>query len=556
MSRHYRGSGGAGGIALGKSMRYQAPPVARPAAAEEDPASAIARFTAAQQAVAEQLTALVNQLRQEGRNEEAAILDAQALSAEDIAISDEVKRRVSEERQPLEQALDATISQLRATLEAFDDYTRERAADLSAIGHMLHTALSGGPPDDTLDNLPPDAVIIAADLSPAETARLRGGTIAGFATAYGGPTSHTVILARSLGIPAIVGLGETVLELADNSEVILDGDASLLIAEPDETERRYYQQRMAEQQAARVRRQALRSHPGQMSDGHPVALWANIGHPDETQLALEHGAEGIGLFRTEFLFLNRTAPPDEEEQYSAYRRTVETMDGRPVVIRTLDIGGDKPASYITQPIESNPFLGIRGLRLSMHHPHLFHTQLRALLRAAVHGNLLIMLPMIATPDDLLWGRARLRAAAESLAAEAMVHRPDVPLGVMIETPAAAVTADLLAQEADFMSIGSNDLTQYTMAADRGIAVLSADYPQDAPAVLRLIAQTAAAAHQAGVPAGLCGELAGQPETALLLVGLGIKELSMAPAAIPIVKEYLATRTYAEAQAAAQQATRR
>ena len=339
----------------------------------------------------------------------------------------------------------------------------------------------------------------------------------------------------------------------NDAEVILDGAAALLIAEPDAQERADYTRRAAELRAESERRQTLRDQPGQLADGHQLALWANIGHPDEARLALEHGAEGIGLFRTEFLFLDRAAPPSENEQYTAYRRTLETMAGRPVVIRTIDIGGDKPLPYLDMPHEDNPFLGVRALRLCMRRPDLFATQLRALLRAAVHGDLWIMLPMVATLDDLRWGRAQLAAAAAALAAEGVPHRADVRLGIMIETPAAAVTADLLAREAAFFSIGSNDLTQYAMAADRGLADLAARYPHDAPAVLRLIAQAAEAANRAGIPIGVCGELAGVPAAALLLAGLGLNELSMAPASIPIVKERLREVTLEQARALAKDA---
>jgi phosphotransferase system enzyme I (PtsI) len=293
-----------------------------------------------------------------------------------------------------------------------------------------------------------------------------------------------------------------------------------------------------------------------MADGHSISLWANIGHPNDASLALEQGAEGIGLFRTEFLFLNRTTTPDEEEQYLAYRRTLETMAGRTVVIRTLDIGGDKPVPYLGLPTEPNPLLGTRGVRLCMRQPALMRTQFRALLRAALHGDLWVMLPMIATPADLAWGHAQLCTAAQQLEAEGVDHRANIPLGIMVETPAAAVTTDLLARDAAFFSIGSNDLTQYTMAADRNMTDLSADYPHTSPAVLRLISQTARAAREADIPVGVCGELAGLPDIAPLLVGLGVTALSIAPAAIPAIKECLGSMTLADAQALAREAVAR
>ncbi|HEU4329155.1 MAG TPA: phosphoenolpyruvate--protein phosphotransferase [Roseiflexaceae bacterium] len=548
MAREFRGAGGALGVALGRVARLAAErSVETPA--DEPAEAALARFAAAQRAAAARLADLGAQLRHEGRADEAGIFDAHALLAEDPFLTDEVARLVGEADTPLPAALDATIDRMRAALEALDDpYLRARAADIDAVGQEIRAALAGN--RAAPHALPPGSILIAADLTPAQTAGLRGGAVAGFATAYGGPTGHTAILARSLGIPAVVGLGPELLELPEGAPLILDGDAAVLIADPAPHQQAAYARRRDSQRHDQQRREALRNQPGQLRDGLLVSLSANIGSPDEVEAALAAGAEGVGLFRTEFLFLDRAAPPNQEEQYAAYRSVLEQMAGRPVVIRTLDIGGDKTLSYLDLPQEPNPFLGVRGLRLCMRHPDLFATQLRALLRAAPHGNLWIMLPMVATPADLAWGRAQLRAAAEALAAEGLAHRADVPLGAMIETPAAAVTADLLAHEADFFSVGTNDLTQYAMAADRGLGELAQRYPHDAPAVLRLIRQAVEAAGRAGIPIGLCGDLAGVPALAPALVGLGIHKLSLAPALIPLVKEQLREVSQEEAQAAA------
>ncbi|MBK9710579.1 MAG: phosphoenolpyruvate--protein phosphotransferase [Kouleothrix sp.] len=548
MSMHLKGAGGAPGIALGRAARYLAA-AAAPDPVDASPAAALSRFAAAQAAAARTLSDLAERLRAEGRAEEAGIFDAQALLAEDLFLTDEVTRMVAEEGQPLVAALLAAVGQMRADLEALDDaYLRERAADMDAIGKTILGALRGD--SGALRDLPAGAILIAPDLTPAETAELRSGVVAGFATAYGGPTGHTAILARSLGIPAAVGLGDAALDIPDGAEVILDGSAALLIAGPTPDERAEYLRLADEAAAGTQRRAGLRDQPGRLADGHPVALWANVGHPDEARRAVECGAAGIGLFRTEFLFLDRKTAPNEDEQLAAYRSTLDTMAGRPVVIRTIDIGGDKPLPYLDMPHEANPFLGVRALRLCMRRPDLFATQLRALLRAAVYGDVWVMLPMVATLEDLRWGRAQLHAAAETLAAESLPHRADVRLGIMIETPAAAVTADLLARECDFFSVGSNDLTQYAMAADRGLSELAARYPHDSPAVLRLIAMAAEAAARAGIPIGVCGELAGVPAAAPLLAGIGVHELSMAPAAIPVVKELLLGVTLEQARAQA------
>ena len=551
MSTHLAGVGGAPGIALGRAFCYSAAGHAPPAA-DESRQSALDRFAAAQAAAIDRLNGIAEQQRAAGLEAEAGIFEFQALLVEDPALADEVTRLV-EAGETLDAALDAAVAAVRASIASVDDaYIRERAADVDAVGAEIRRALYGG--GLSLADVPPGAIVVAPDLTPAETAELRSGTVAGFATAYGGPTGHTIILARALGIPAVVGLGAAALEIAAGSELVLDGRAARLIADPSPEERAAYAQRMADERSAAERRTRLRGQPGRLADGSPVALWANIGRPDEAQQALDYGAEGIGLFRTEFLFLDRKSAPTEDEQFAAYRSALETMAGRPVVIRTLDIGGDKPLPYLDMPHEENPFLGARALRLCMRRPDLFATQLRALLRAGVYGDLWIMLPMVATPEDLAWGRAQLRASAEGLAAEGILHRADVPLGVMIETPAAAVTADLLAREAAFFSVGSNDLTQYAMAADRGMGEFVSRYRHDAPAVLRLIGMAADAARRAGIPIGVCGELAGVPNAAPLLAGIGVDELSMAPASIPIVKERLLGLTLEQARAQARAAT--
>lgn len=550
MSTHLHGAGGAPGIALGRAVCYQ-PSTASRTITDETPEAAIARFEAAQAQAIANLNGLGERLRAEDRPNEAAIFEAQAILLEDPFLTDEVARQVREAGSALEDAIIATTTQMRAALEALDDdYMRERAADMDALGQALLGALHGN--TSALRDLPLGAIIVAPDLAPAETAELRSGTVAGFATAYGGPTGHTAILARALGIPAVVGLGAAALNIADGTDLIIDGSNALLIAAPTDAERDTYGQRATGERAADERRRlAFRDQAGRLADGRAVGIWANIGDPAEAQAAAEYGAEGIGLFRTEFLFFQRTAPPSEDEQYQAYCAALHAMQGRPVVIRTIDIGGDKPVPYIDMPHEANPFLGTRSLRLCMQRPDLFATQLRALLRAATQGDLWIMLPMIATLDDLRWGRAQLTAAAHTLAEAGVPHRADVRLGIMIETPAAAVTADLLAREASFFSIGTNDLTQYTMAADRGLPDLARRYPHDATAVFRLIALAAAAAHTAGIPIGVCGDLAGTPAAAAALAGLGIDELSMSPHDISKIKEYLQSVTQAQAEAAAQ-----
>ncbi|WP_298820695.1 phosphoenolpyruvate--protein phosphotransferase [Chloroflexus sp.] len=547
MSKVLQGAGGAAGLALGPAFHW------RRAAVTVDPPGettemTLARFRKAQHQAAARLRALAERQRAAGLRE-ADLFDAQALLVEDDTLTDGVTALVLE-GQSLTAAIQTVVAQMQAVLADLDDpYLRERAADMAAVGVELLRVLAG---DSSPAPIPPGAIVLADDLTPAETVDLPNH-VAGFATAGGGPTGHTIILARARGVPAVVGLGESILHVSDGSLLLIDGDAATVLIDPDDADVQVAQERMATLHAARHRQAALRDQPGRLRDGRPVALWANIGRPAEARLAREHGAEGIGLFRTEFLFLDRDAPPDEEEQYAAYRAVIAELPDCPIVIRTLDIGGDKPLPYLPLVPEANPFLGVRGLRVCMQRPDLLQTQLRALLRAAAHGDIWIMLPMVATLADLVWAREQLRQAAQELASAGIDHRPDPPLGVMIETPAAAVMADQLAREAAFFSIGSNDLAQYTLAVDRGHPALAARYQASDPAVWRMMDLAVRAAQQAGIPIGICGELGGDPAAAPALVGLGLNELSMSPALIPAVKERLAQITWAEAQEAAARA---
>jgi phosphoenolpyruvate-protein phosphotransferase len=546
MSQHLKGVGGAPGIAIGRVFRYI---VQHQSSHQElSPEQALEQLEQAQAQAAERLNQIAEQQHEQGYKDEAGIFEFQAMMVEDPSINDEVEQQLRAGNS-LDAAIDHAIAQIRSSIAALeDDYMRQRAADVDAIGNEIRRALYGGP---SLSDVPAGSIIVAADLSPAETVELPKHVL-GFATAYGGPSGHTAILARSRGIPAVVGLGASLLDIADQSEIILDGEESLVIAGPTAEEQTQYRTRQQEQQAAQQRRQALRDQPGSLADGHRVQLWANIGSPKDVNLALDNGAEGIGLFRTEFLFLDRSAPPSEEEQYQAYRSTLEAMQGKPVVIRTLDIGGDKAVEYLHLAPEANPFLGVRGIRLCMQLPELFNSQVRALLRAAPHGQLWVMIPMISTLADFRWAKQQFTQAAEQLNREQIEHTTDFKLGLMVETPAAAVIADLLAQEADFFSIGSNDLTQYTMAVDRGSTELAARYQHNDPAVLRMVELAAKAAKAANIPIGVCGDLGGVPELAVVLAALGIDELSMAPALIPRVKEHLKTISLTQAQTQATQ----
>jgi phosphotransferase system enzyme I (PtsI) len=430
---------------------------------------------------------------------------------------------------------------------------RERVGDLKDVHIRVLSILLGLPDHDPVD-VPrgANAILVTHDLTPSLTVQLDRSAIAGIATDAGTRTSHVAILARSLGLPAVVGLRNATTRLRGHERVVLDGSAGALIVNPSDAEVEAYQrraQREAEDEAA------LRVHAGAEPltiDGVRVTLRANVDLPDEAEAAATSGAEGVGLMRTEFLVVGRATMPDEEEQYRAYARVVDAFGGRPVVIRTFDVGGDKlPVGGL--PTEANPFLGWRAIRMCLDEPELFRTQLRALLRAGLHGDVRIMLPLIVSEDEVCRTRALLEEAAAELSARGVPYAPDIPLGVMVETPAAAVACDTFAAEVDFMSIGTNDLVQYTLAVDRGNANLASRFTALHPAVLRLIRRTVEVADTYGLEVGVCGEMASQPLTAFVLIGLGLRQLSVAPRAVALIKRVVRGTTIGIAVEAAEAA---
>ncbi|MTJ84444.1 MAG: phosphoenolpyruvate--protein phosphotransferase [Telmatospirillum sp.] len=424
-----------------------------------------------------------------------------------------------------------------------------RAADLRDVGgrvlRHLHPALKAASPARLPDH---PCIIVARDLSPSDTAGLDRGRVLGLVTAQGGPTSHTAILARTTGLPAIVAAGGTVASIADGTMAIIDGQTGRLYLSPsdeDMASARTWIDDLARRRALEV---AERGLPARTRDGHVLAIGANVNLPDQVPLALQEGGEGVGLMRTEFLFLERGSTPGEDEQFATYRAMIDALDGRPLIVRALDIGGDKQVAHLNLPHEDNPFLGVRGARLLLRRPDLLDPQLRALYRAAAGGgDLSIMFPMVTSVDEVI----ALRAACDRVRAD--VGGPAVPVGIMIEVPAAAMEADILARHVDFFSIGTNDLTQYALAIDRQNPELAAEADSLHPAVLRLIRQTVAGArhHQRWV--GVCGGIAGDPFGAALLAGLGVTELSMTPREIPAVKARLRRSDHAALQALAAQA---
>jgi multiphosphoryl transfer protein len=455
---------------------------------------------------------------------------------------------------PAHRAIEAGASAERAWFEAArvvaDRYRsldqpllQERAADVLDVGRRVVDALSGG-----RDSAPPAGIVIANELTPADAVALDPALVTGIATARGTATAHAAILARALGLPAVVGLGQAAVAIEQGTELLLDGEAGTVLVDPPAAVAREAEERRA--RAARRRRAALaQAHdPGTTRDGTRIEVFANLGSVEEATGAVEAGAEGVGLLRTEFLFLDRPELPGEDEQAEDLREIAAALDGRPLIVRTLDAGADKPLPAVPMRLEANPFLGLRGVRLGLSRPEILRTQLRAILRVAIDYPLRAMLPMVATVQELKAARAVLEEARS----ETGISDP-LELGIMVEVPAAAVGAARLAEHADFFSLGTNDLTQYTMAAERGDERLAGLLTGPQPAVLGLVRETVEGAARRGRTVGVCGELAGDPAAAVLLVGLGVTELSMAPALVPEVKAALREVDIAAARSAARAA---
>ena len=489
----------------------------------------ISVFNTAAGRVAERLKGDAVRLREEGREDAAGVLEAHAELAGDPELAEAVEERVRSLASS-EAAVLASGEEFAETFAAMEDeYMRARAEDVRDVSRQIAAWISGRP--QSLDGLEEPSVILAETLSPSETARLPKGMALGFVTAAGSRTSHVAIMARAAGIPAVVGVDAALENALDARTIAVDGGAGVALTDPDPDTLAEFRERMAAEKEEEADLERFRHAEARTRDGRRIEVFANLGSDAEAEAAMEAGAEGVGLFRTEFLFMERAEPPDEEEQYAAYRRAVEAFGGRPVIIRTLDVGGDKPLPGVERSVEENPFLGWRGIRMSLETPYLFKPQLRAILRAAAHGDAKVMFPMVADARELREAKAVLDECREELAAE-RVEFGTVEVGAMIEVPSAALCAGDIAVESDFLSVGTNDLTQYALAADRGNARL-APYLQDAghPAVLALIRTTCEAARAHDIPVGVCGEAASDPEVAPALIEAGVTELSVSPPAI-------------------------
>ncbi|MFC0329460.1 phosphoenolpyruvate--protein phosphotransferase [Paenibacillus sepulcri] len=497
------------------------------------------RFQHALQQARTELEAIRESAEQRLGGGKAEIFEGHLLLLEDPDLIDVAIDKIRTDLASAPYALYETAQTFIQALKAMEDeLLQARAVDIEDVTGRVINILRGSS-TRTLSDITEPCILIARDLTPSDTAQLNPDMVRGFITEAGSRTSHSAIMARSLDIPAIVGAGAQIMAVSTGTQMIIDALAGEAIIGPSEEELTRYQNKRSEYESRAAELSKLKNQPTVSSDGYHIELAANIGSIQDVQKAIDNGAEAIGLFRTEFLYMGRSSLPTEEEQFNSYKYVLEKMQGKPVVIRTLDIGGDKELPYLNLPKESNPFLGLRALRFCLANESLFRTQLRALLRASSYGNLKIMFPMIAVPEELREAKRLLREEREKLLAEGIPVNLQLEVGMMIEVPAAAIAADLFAKEVDFFSIGTNDLIQYTMAADRMNETVSYLYQPHHPSILRLVAMIIRAAKREGKWVGMCGEMAGDAAAVPLLLGLGLHEFSMSAGTILATRELVA-----------------
>jgi len=540
----FEGLGVAPGIAIGPAHVVETGRVSVPEYEIEPDAvdEELARFHAAVAKAQKQLAKLRSKsasLPAAAREEVGFLLDAHRHMLTGSRVLRGVEKRIAEQKINAEAAVQNEISKVAADFEQLDDpYLAARAQDIREVGDRLIRNLTQTP-YEAFAHAAEGAIVVAEELTPADTALMDPKRIAGLTAVLGGAESHTAIMARSLGLPAVLGATELIGHVRPGDMVIVDGDMGAVIVNPTPATQRRYQRRRVQHEQHEIQLARLRKLPAVTRDGTAIRLFANLELPRETDLALLNGAEGIGLLRSEFMFMNRPDLPDEDEQYALLKTIVTAMDGRTVTIRTLDVGADKLASSLTDRFgaSANPALGLRAIRLSLLEPELLEAQLAAILRAGAHGPVRILLPMVSTTSEVKSVRQAMMTVAKRLKRRKVTYADPLPqLGVMIEVPGAALAADALAQVAEFFAIGTNDLTQYTLAIDRGDEQVAHLYNPLHPAVLRLIQFATEAALRARLSVSVCGEIAGDPRYAPLLVGLGIRELSMSAAALPRVKQ--------------------
>lgn len=546
MKQTITGIGVSDGIAIAKAYRLEAPDLTVEKKSIGDSAQEIVRFDKAKEEAALELEAIRVKAQENFGEDKAAIFGAHLLVLNDPELTTSVTTSI-EQGVNAEYALQQAADTFTAMFESMDnEYMRERAADVRDVTKRVLAKLLGVHVSDpsTIDE---EVIIIADDLTPSATAQLNKQFVKGFVTDIGGRTSHSAILGRMLEIPAVVGTKTAMASIVTDTFLIVDGTDGTVILNPTDEELRIYEEKKVKFEQDKELLKRFVSEATITADDQHVEVGANIASTEDLPLADKNGAEGVGLFRTEFLYMGKSDFPTEEEQFEAYKTVLSSMGDRPTVVRTLDIGGDKELSYFSTPEEMNPFLGQRAIRLCFEHPEMFRTQLRALLRASVHGNLKIMFPMIATLEEFRQAKGMLLEEQEKLQTAGVEVSDSYEVGMMLEIPAAAVIADLFAKEVDFFSIGTNDLIQYTMAADRMNETVSYLYQPNHPSVLRLINMVIQAAHKEGKWVGMCGEVAGDPLSIPVLLGMGLDEFSMSPSSILQARAQMAELSKAEWQ---------
>lgn len=532
------------GVAIGPALVLDADGyrIPRTILAAEEVADEFVRLRDAVDAVSERLETSRLETSAVAGEDTGDIFAAQLQMLHDPRLNAELGRRIRGQNQSAAYAVNRVLHNYAAALRRLDNpLFAERAEDVLDIEKQLLLEL-GAVNRQPLSDLTEPVIVLSHVLTPSETANLDRRYVRGFCTETGGPGGHTAIVAKGLELPAVVGIGAFLDSVGSSAKVIIDGDRGRVIINPDEGTLESYRERLERRQTLSARLAQLRDLPAETADGVRIRLNANIEFPHETDSCLERGADGIGLYRTEFLYLSSEVEPSEEDHYEAYSQVVREMNGRPVVLRTLDLGADKMGQRPLAENEHNPFLGLRSIRLSLRNLDLFRPQLRAVLRAAVHGDIRVMFPLITTIGELRQARMLLKVVAADLKDAGIPYRSDIPVGMMVEVPAAVVMLDRFAREVDFLSIGTNDLAQYTLAVDRSNEYVADLYQSSDPAVLRLIQRCVEVAAEADVPLAVCGEMSSNPGRALLLLGLGVRNLSVPPSSLPTVKKAIRSVT--------------
>jgi phosphoenolpyruvate-protein phosphotransferase (PTS system enzyme I) len=549
MEQKLKGIAASPGIATGKAFLVDSESMAiakRKIPKEELPLE-IARFEEALIKTRSEVMEIKKKVTDELGSEHGEIFDAHLLVLEDRALIEEVISDLKNERSSVEYVFSKILNKyIKAFTKIDDEYLKERLSDIQDVGRRILNNLLGGK-ERILKDIKNEVIVVAYDLSPSDTASMQKEKIQGFITDIGGRTSHTAIMARSLEMPAVVGLEKATGSIRNGDTIIVDGDRGLVIINPEKKTVQRYRKNKKDFTTLQNNLVKIRNLPAETKDGHCIQLSANIEFPEEISSVISHGAEGIGLYRTEYFYMNRIDLPSEDEQFQAYKKVTERIKDQSVIIRTMDLGGDKFISQLKVPRELNPFLGWRAIRFSLARPDIFKTQLKAILRASPYGQLKLMYPMISGIEEVKQANRILEQCKKELNKRGVNFNRNIEVGAMIEIPSAALTSDIIAKDVDFFSIGTNDLIQYSLAVDRANEKIAYLYNPAHPAILKLIKQVIESAHKEKIWVGMCGEMAADPAMILILLGLGLDEFSVSPLSVPEIKKIIRSITLKDAK---------